>query len=131
MKSETLRNLRTMREVKNSLELARNHRPRTTNSLSRPRDEIEYLESLNDRQLEQVLEKERRRFGAQEASINKSRQRVLRSREKLAMTVNRNRALTELRRKLQQTRWEDNGLAAPRVETPVARPAVRQIELNY
>lgn len=131
MKSEALRNIRTMREVKISLDVARGQRLRTTNSLSKTKDEVEYLESLTDRRLEQVLEKERRRFGVQEASVNKSRQRVLRAREKLAMTVNKNRALTELRRKLQQTRWEGNDLVASKAETLVTEPKVRQVELKY
>ena len=132
MKSEALRNIRTTRQVKTSLDVARSQRTRTTNSLSKTSKKIEYLESLTDRRLEQVLGKERIRFAAQEASINKSRQRVLRAREKLAMTVNRNRALTELRRELQRTRWEGNDPAATlEVETPVPEPNLRQVELKY
>ncbi len=131
MKSEALRNVRTMRQVKTSLDVARSQRPRTTNSLSKTSGEIEYLESLTDPRLEQVLEKEKRRFAAQEVSINKSRQRVLRGREKLAMTVNRNRALTELRRQLQQTRWEGNDPVALKADTPAPEPNVRQVELKY
>jgi hypothetical protein len=99
--------------------------------LSKTRDEIEYLESLTDRRLKQVLQKERRRFAAQEASINKSRQRVLRGMEKLAMTINKHRALTELRHELQHSRWEGNDPAVPEVETPAPEPNLRQIELKY
>ncbi len=131
MKSEALRNVRTMREVKSSLDIARGQRLRTTNSLSKTREEVEALGSLTDRRLEQVLGKEQRRFAAQEASINKSRQRVLRAREKLAMTVNKNRSLTELRRKLQQTRWEGNDPVAPKAEMPAPEPNLRQVELKY
>jgi len=132
MKSEALRNVRTVRQVKTSLDVARGQKLRTTNSLSKTREEVEYLESLTDWRLEQVLEKERRRFAAQEASINKSRQRVLRAREKLAMTVNKNRALTELRRELQQARREGNDPVAPKAETPaVSEQNLRQIELRY
>jgi hypothetical protein len=131
MKSEALRNIRTMSQVKTSLDVARNQRPRTANSLSKTSGEIEYLESLTDRRLEQVLGKERMRFTAQEASINKSRQRVLRAREKLAMTVNRNRALTELRHELQQARREGKDPVAPKAETPASEQNLRQIELRY
>lgn len=131
MRSEALRNVRTMREVKTSLDIARGQRPRTTNSLSKTKDEVEYLESLTDRRLEEVLEKERRRFGAQGVSVSKSRQRVLRAREKLAMTVNKNRALTELRRELQQARWEGNDPIAPKAEMPASEQNLRQIELRY
>jgi predicted nucleic acid-binding Zn-ribbon protein len=131
MKSEALRNVRTMRQIKTALDVARGQKLRTTNSLSKTREEVEYLESLTDRRLEQVLEKERRRFAAQEAAIGKSRQRVLRAREKLATTVNKNRALTELRRELQQARREGNDPVAPKVEMPAPESSLRQIELRY
>lgn len=132
MKSEALRNARTMRQVKTSLDTVRGQRPRTTNSLSKSREEMESLESLTDRLLEQVLEKEQRRFAAQETAINKSRRRVLKAREKLAMTVNKNRSLTELRRKLQQARWKENEPMAPqKAEIPAHEPNVHQVELKY
>ena len=130
MKSEALRNVRTMRQVKSTLDVARGQKLRTTNSLSKTRGEVEYLESLTDRQLEQVLEKERRRSAAQEASINKSRQRVLKAREKLAMTINKNRALTELRHELQRARWEGKDPTAPKTDT-APEQNLCQIELRY
>lgn len=131
MKSEALRNIRTMSQVKTSLDIARPQKVRTTNSLSKTREEVEYLESLTDRRLEQVLGKERTRFAAQEASINKSRQRLLRTREKLAMTINKNRALTELRHELQQALREGNDPVAPKAEMPASEQNLRQMELRY
>jgi beta-glucosidase-like glycosyl hydrolase len=136
MLSEALRNIRTMRQVKTSLDVARSQRPRTANSLSKTSKEIEYLESLTDRRLEQVLGKEKRRFAAQEASINKSRQRVLRAREKLAMTVNRNRVLTDLRHELQQRRraGEESSSQASNsgeVKPPVGESSFNEVELRY
>ena len=130
MKSEALRNIRTMRQVKTSPDVARSQKVRTTNSLSKTREGVEYLESLTDRRLEQVLQKERRRFVAQEASINKSRQRVLKAREKLAMTINKNRALTELRHELQRARWEGKGPTALKADT-APEQNLCQIELRY
>lgn len=131
MKSEALKNIGTMRQVKTSLDVLRSQRPRTANSLSKTSGEIEYLESLTDRRLKQVLEKERMRFAAQEASINKSRQRVLIAREKLAMIINKNRALTELRHELQHRRWEGNDPAAPEADIPAPETNLRQVELKY
>lgn len=136
MKSEALRNIRTMHQVKTSLNVARSQRPRTTNSLSKTRDEIEYLESLTDRRLKQVLEKEQRRFAAQEAAINKSRQRVLRAREKLAATINKNQALMELRHELQQRRraGEESASQASNsgeVKPPVGESSFNEVELRY
>jgi len=118
MKSEALRNIRTMQQVKTSLDVARSQRPRTVNSLSKTSGE-------------KVLEKEKMRFAAQEASINKSRQRLLRTREKLAMTINKNRALTELRHELQQARREGKDPVAPKAEMPASEQNLRQMELRY
>ncbi len=131
MQSEALRNIKTMRQVKISLDVARSQKPRTTNSLSKTKEEIERLESLKDNRLEQVLQGEKRRFAAHEASFEKSRQRVLRARDKLAMTVNKNRALTELRHELQQARWAGNDPPPPKAELPAPEPNLRQVELRY
>jgi hypothetical protein len=131
MKSEALRNLRTMRQVKTGLGLARGQKLRTTNSLSKIKGEIEHLDSLRDRQLEQILAGERKRFATQQARLDKSRQRVLRSRERLAMTINKNRALTELRQELQRARWEENDPPAPKAEQLMPEQNLRQVELKY
>lgn len=131
MPSEALRNIRTMRQVKTSLDLAKNQRVKTTNSLSKTEEEAAHLLSLTDRRVVQILAKERKRFATLEASIDKSRGRVLKAREKLATTINKNRALNELRRELQQARWEGNKPAPAKVETPTPRPNLHQIELRY
>ncbi len=131
MQSEALRNIRTLRQIKTGLDVSRRKLTRTTNSLSKAPSEVEFLESLKDRQLYQVLQKERKRFAAQQASVTKSRSRVLRSREKLAMPINRNQALTELRRELQHSCGEEHVSVPPEVNTPAVRPAVSQIELIY
>jgi hypothetical protein len=131
MVSETLRNIRTMRQVKTSLELARNQKPRTTNSLSKTKDEEEYLLSLTDRRVGQILAKERKSFATQEAAIDKSRQRVLRSRERLAMTINKNRALTELRYELQRARWERRDPAPVKIEPSTPEQNLHQVEIRY
>ena len=120
-----------MRDVKTSLGVAQSQKLRTTNALSKTKEEIVHLESVTERRVEQVLEKEKRRFAAQEASIKKSRHRLLKAREKLAMTINKNRALTELRRQLQQARWEGNDPVVPKVGIPALEQNPRQIELRY
>ena len=106
MQSEALRKIRTMRQVKTSLDLARKQKVRTMNSLSRTEEEIEHLQSLTDHWLGQTLAKESKRFAALDEAVDKSQQRLTKAREKLAATVNKNRALTELRHELQQARWE-------------------------
>jgi len=129
MPSETLRNFRTMRQVKTSLDLAKNQRVKTTNSLSRTEEEAAYLLSLTDRRAGQILAKETKRFAAMEASVDKSRGRVLKAREKLAATINKNRALTELRYQLQRARWEKRGPL--KKEPPTEGGNLPRMELNY
>jgi uncharacterized Fe-S radical SAM superfamily protein PflX len=138
MSSEALRNIRTMRQVKTGHDLARSQKVRTTNSLSRTEEETAHLLSLTDRRTGQILAKETRRFAAMEASVEKSRGRVLKAREKLAATINRNRALTELRCELQRVRWEKKDPVPLKKEPPTGGgdlPGVDenlpQIELKY
>jgi hypothetical protein len=107
MESEALRKIRTLRQAKTSMDVARKKRVRTTNSLSKTKQELEHLEALTDPQEEErVLARERGRFASFEKSIEKSRHNILNSREKLAKIVNKNRALTELRHDLQKAYWE-------------------------
>lgn len=131
MVSETLRNIRTMRQVKTSLDLARSQKLKTTNSLSKTKDEVESLLSLIDRRAGQILAKERKRFAAQEAAIDKSRQRVLRSRERLAVTINRNRALNELRHELQRARWEGRNPTPAKAEPSSPEHNLHRVEFRY
>jgi hypothetical protein len=131
MVSETLRNTRTMRQIRTSLDLARNQKLKTTNSLSKTKEEVEHLQSLSDRGVAQILAKERKRFATQEAVIEKSRRRVLRSREKLAVTINKNRALTELRHELQRARWEGRNYILLKKEPLTEGRNLRQMELRY
>ena len=131
MPSEALRNIRTMRQVKTSLDLARSQRVRTTNSLSRTEEAETHLLSLSDRQIEQILEKERKRFAAVEAAVDKSRRRLIQAREKLAATINKNRALTELRHELQRARWEGRDSVISKKAPLNEGGSLRRMELEY
>lgn len=131
MKSEALRNIKTTRQINTGLDMVKNRKIRTTNSLSRPREELEHLELLTDRRLGQVLAKERARFATFDASVKKSRQRLIKSRDRLAATINKNRALTNLRRELQRARWEGNDPAPSRTGQSSSQHNLRQMELKY
>ena len=132
MKSEALGNLRTMRQVRNSIEVAGERKAKTTNSLSRTKEMIESLEPLSDRRLGCVLTRERKRFGNYEAAVNRSRQRLLKSRKKLATTIANNLALTQLRHELQQERWRgDAPPILPKAEQLNRGPKLRQVRLTY
>jgi hypothetical protein len=137
MKSETLRNIRTMRQVKSSLEVARNQKFKTTSSLSKTPEEIENLNSigLTDNQTAQILAREKARAAKFEASVERSQQKLLNSRKKLAVLVNRNRALTTLRHEIQHER--DRNKSSVSVSTSAIKPetpkhgGLRGIEMKY
>ena len=137
MESEALRNIRTMRQVKSSLEVARKQRVKTTNSLSKTTEESEHLESIgiDNSQTAQILAKEKARAAKFEASVERSRQKLFKSREKLAAVINRNRALTQLRHEIQQDR--DQKKESPSLSKPVVKRensnygSLRGIELKY
>ena len=131
MKSEALRVIKTMHQINTGLDMVKNRKIRSTNSLSRSREELEHVELLTDRRLGQVLVKERARFATFDASVNKSRQRLIKSRERLAATINRNRALIQLRHELQRARWEGNDPAPLRTEQSYSQQKLHQMELRY
>lgn len=131
MRSEALRNIRTMGQVKTSLDTAGSRRTKTTNHLSRTRQEIEELSAIGNPRTAQVLARERARSAAYDASVERSRQRVLKSRDRLAATINRNRSLTELRHSLQRARW-DKPAPPPTASTEAHdRLRLRETELRY
>ena len=127
MESEALRNIRTMRQVKSSLEVARNQRVKTTNSLSKTTEESERLASvgINNSQTAQILAKEKARAAKFEASVERSRQKLLKSRDKMASLINRNQALTRLRHEIQQERDQKKELPS------LAKPSVKPENSNY
>lgn len=131
MESEALRNIRTMRQIRTGADLVRGQKLRTTNSLPRTKEEVNHLQSLNDPRVGQILAKERKRFAAQETGVEKSRRRLLKSRKKLAVTINRNRALTDLRHELQRTRWERREPVPAINEPSTVRRYPKQMELRY
>lgn len=131
MKSEALAKIKTARQINTSLDIARSRRIRTTNSLSKAEEAIGHPESFVDRQLEQILAKERARFAAVDAAANKSRQRLLKTRERLAISINRNRALTELRQELQRIRWGEKDSQPTKTLKPHPGQNLHRLELKY
>jgi hypothetical protein len=137
MKIETLRNIRTMRQVKSSLEVARNQNFKTTSSMSKTAEEIENLNSigLTNNQTAQILVREKARAAKFEASVERSQQKLLNSRKKMAGLVNRNRALTTLRHEIQHAR--DHNKSSVSASTSAIKPetpkhgGLRGIEIQY
>jgi hypothetical protein len=134
MKSESLRGLKTARHIKSGLDLLRDRRIKTTNSLHKAPQELEMV-LPEGRALEGMLEKERRRFASQMAAVERSREGMLKLQQKLALTINRNKALMEVRRELQRAQWEDDPQdrrSKDRVEgRDASEEEISQVELEY
>lgn len=132
MKSESLRGLKTARHIRSGLDLARDRRTKTTNSLRKTPQEVE-MELPEDRLFEGMLKKERRRFASQMAAVERSREGILKVRRKLALTINRNKALMEVRRELQRAQWEDDPQDHQFKDDEIDAPEgeTSQVELEY
>jgi hypothetical protein len=135
MESESLRNIKTMRQVKSSLEVARKKTIPTTNSLFKTKPGAEPNDPAADRQIGRILAREKSRFKAYEDSVEKSRQRLLQSRRKLAIIINRNQSLTEMKHQLQQARSQKVDGPAP-ANTSMGKETfdhgkLHEIELKY
>ena len=135
MESETLRNIKTMRHVKSSLDVAMKKNIRTTNGLFKPKQTAEPNDPSADRQIGQILAREKTRLKTYEASVEKSRQRLLQSRKKLAAIIRRNQALTEMKHQLQQSRWQKPETDLPSSPVPKKenfdQARLRPIDLRY
>jgi hypothetical protein len=105
MKSESLVNIKTFRDIKNDVEKRGERKIKTTNSLSKTEEELEAIDSIvDDKDLDRALEKERQRFARQDLAIKRVRKKLIAARIKLAKMVNKNRKVTELRHQLQKER---------------------------
>jgi len=126
-----------MRQVKSSLEVAGNQKFKTTNSLFKPTNEVEHLESvgLDNNQTAQILAREKARAAKFESSVDCSQKKLLKSREKIAGLVNRNRALTNLRHQIQKDRDHKKATlslsALPSKNEKLTRGSLRGMELKY
>jgi hypothetical protein len=125
-----------MRQVKSSLDVARKQKARTTNSLYSNNRQNQNMDSADDKGLQRILEKERRRFATQEKAVNRSREQLLKYRERLAKSVNRNQALTDMRLELQRTRFDGNHGTQPKVikpgqDKPKTEQGLHKIGLRY
>lgn len=136
MDSEALRKIRTGSQIRPSLDLARGEKkPRTTNSLSKTPEELYYLGSLSlsDGQLKQSLAKGKEQFAKQEAAYNRMRQKMLKYRDRLAVTINRNRALQQQQYQLQQQRGQPGNVDPPQSIKTKINPECpfRQVDIRY
>jgi len=107
VKSEALTKLRTMRHIKSNAEVFRGQKARTTGALFRAFDNNDAPDLEKDRNFQTMLEREKRRFASRLQSVERARARLLNSRKKLAVIIDKNKALMELRRELQKENSSD------------------------
>jgi len=108
MRRESFNYLRTMRQIKTGLDLARGpKRVQTTSGRFRAAFEKELEPHVNERAIAVELEDERRKFSRQNQALARARQRLKDTRAKLFAIKVKNERLMVLRHDLQKQRWRD------------------------
>jgi hypothetical protein len=137
MKKKTPGYIKLMTHSRNSHDIPRARDIRTVSSLFMTREERESLGSAMDyRALGLVTRREKDKFARQDSALEKFKEAYFRGREKLAATINKNRALMELRHELQQRRrvGEESTSQASNsgeVKPPVGESGFNHVELRY
>jgi len=130
--------IKLMAHSRNSSNIPRAARDiRTASSLFMTREERESLGSAMDfRALGLEARREKDKFARQDQTIAKFKVNYFKARERLAATINKNRALMELRHELQQRRRAGEEPASQasnsgEVKLPVGENSFNHVELRY
>lgn len=106
MRRESFNYLRTMRQIKTGLDLAREpHRIQTTGGRFRASFEKELEPQVNEKAIAVELEEERRKYIRQNQALARARQKLRDTRARLFATKVKNERLMVLRHTLQKQRW--------------------------
>ncbi len=120
MRRESFNYLRTMRQIKTGLDLAREpNRIQTTSARFRAFFEKELEPQVNEKAIAVELEDERRKFIRQNQALARARQKLRDTRARLFATKVKNERLMVLRHTLQKQRWLE---LADMSISPVPRP---------
>jgi hypothetical protein len=129
--------IKLMARRRNSTDIPRARDIRTVSSLFMTREERESLGSAMDfRALGLEARREKDKFARQDQTIAKFKVTYFKAREKLAATINKNRAMMELRHELQQRRRAGEEPASQasssgEVKLPVGENSFNHVELRY
>jgi hypothetical protein len=129
--------IRLMGQSRNNSDIAGARDIRTASSMFMTREERMSLESAMDfRGRGREARMERDKFARQDAAVEKFRENYFRARERLAATINKNRALMRLRYELQRRRrmGEDpqpEGGNATEAKAPTSQEGLSEIEVRY
>ena len=137
MKRKSPGYIKLMAHSRNSTNIPRARDIRTASSLFMTREERESLGSAMDyRALGLVARREKDKFARQDSVLEKFKETYFKAREKLAATINKNRALMELRYELQQRRRVGEEPASQasnsgEVKPPAGESSFNHVELRY
>jgi len=108
MRRESFNYLRTMRQIKTGLDLAReSKRIQTTGARYRAPFEKGLEPQISEKAIAVELEGEKRKFVRQNQALARSRQKLKDTRDRLFATKAKNERLMVLRHTLQKQRWLD------------------------
>jgi len=122
---------------RNSTNIPRARDIRTASSLFMTREERESLGwAMDFRALGREARREKDKFARQDSVLEKFRENYFKARERLAATINKNKAMMELRHELQQRRRAGEEPASQvsnsgEVKLPVGENSFNEVELRY
>ena len=122
---------------RNSTNIPRARDIRTASSLFMTREERESLGwAMDFRALGREARREKDKFARQDSVLEKFRENYFKARERLAATINKNKAMMELRHELQQRRRAGEEPASQasnsgEVKPPVGESSFNHVELRY
>ncbi|MCJ7788587.1 MAG: hypothetical protein MUP69_00110 [Candidatus Atribacteria bacterium] len=132
MKHESLVAIKTFRDFRTGLENRSERKIKTTNSLCRTKKEQKILESLlDDQELSQAIQKDIQRFAQQDLAIKKSQEKILKIRDKLAKTVNKNRQVLEWRQKLQKGSWGKDHSSPQKINRNFKPSNFKELKIDF
>lgn len=132
MKHESLVAIKTFRDFRTGLENRSERKIKTTNSLFRTKKEQKILESLlDDKELSQAIQKDIQRFAQQDLAIKKSQEKILKIRDKLAKTVNKNKQVLEWRQKLQKGSWGKDHSSPQKINRNFKPSNFKELKIDF
>jgi len=137
MKEKAPGYIKLMGHTRNSTNIPGARDIRTASSMFMTREERESLGSAMDyRALGVEARREKDKFARQDQTIEKFQANYVKAREKLAATINKNKAMMELRHELQQRRraGEEPQAQTPNsgeVKPPAGGNSFNHVELRY
>jgi hypothetical protein len=132
MKHESLVAIKTFRDFRTGLENRSERKIKTTNSLFRTKKEQKILESLlDDQELSQAIQKDIQRFAQQDLAIKKSQEKILKIRDKLAKTVNKNKQVLEWRQKLQKGSWGKDHSSPQKINRNFKPSNFKELKIDF